>query len=253
MSAALDVATMPTHRVKILASRTHLLAIECLSDSPIHKQKVGYILFAMEGKTLTARILQRFRRSKPGAVFTPKDFLDLGGRSSIGWVLYELVRQGKIRRVARGLYDYPRTSKSLGVTNSPDVDRAARAYARKQQWDVVPHPAVAANLLGLSQHVPARIVYLSSGPTQTIRIGNRDVVFKNARPKAFAAKSEIGAIVIQALRHLGKDRIDAEVKRRLGRQLNQGDLRKVLRDTRYAAAWVHAVVQEIAEERAWSE
>lgn len=182
-------------------------------------------------------------------MFTPKDFLDLGGRSSVGWVLYELVRRGKIRRVARGLYDYPRTSESLGVPISPDLDRAARAYARKQQWDIVPHPALAANLLGLSQHVPARIVYLSSGPTQTIGIGSRDVVFKNARPKAFAAKTEIGALVIQALRYMGKDRVDADVRRRLGRVLNAKDLKKVLRDTRYAAAWINRALQDIEAER----
>jgi len=185
-------------------------------------------------------------------VFTPKDFLDLGGRSSIGWVLHDLVRQGKLRRVARGLYDVPRTSKSLGITISPDVDRAARAHARRQHWTIVPHPALAANLLGLSQQVPARIVYLSDGPPATIRIGNRDVVFKNARPKAFAAKSETGALVIQALRYLGKEHIDSEVRRKLGRTLSERDLRRALNDARYSAAWIHAVIQSLVDERSWT-
>lgn len=203
----------------------------------------------MAGKTLTQKILQRFRRSRPGAVFTPKDFLDLGGRSSIGWVLYELTRQEKIRRVARGLYDLRRESEHLGVTLSPDVDRAARAYARKQQWSVVPHPAVAANLLGLSQQVPARIVYLSNGPTRAIKIGNQVVAFKHAGPRAFAAKSEIGALVIQALRYLGEGRIDEETQRKLSRRLGQRDLRKAMKDTQYAAAWIHGVIKDIADER----
>jgi len=207
----------------------------------------------MAEKTLTSRVLQRFQRAKPGTVYSPKDFLDLGGRSSVGWVLYELVRRGRIRRVARGLYDYPRTSESLGVPLSPDLHRAAKAYARKQQWDVVPHPALAANMLGLSQQVPAQIVYLSSGPTKTIRIGTRDVVFRNARPKAFTAKSELGALVIQALRFLGKDHVDAEARQRLSRVMSEGELKKVLRDTRYAATWIHEVVRNIAEERPWME
>jgi hypothetical protein len=213
---------------------------------------MGYILFAVAGKTLTERILRRMQRAKPGSVFTPKDFLDLGGRGSIGWVLYELVRQGKIRRVARGLYDHPRKSSALGVTLGPDIDRAARAYARKQQWDVVPNPALAANLLGLSQQVPAQIVYLSSGPSRTIRIGGRDVRFKNARPKAFAARSEHGALVIQALRYLGKDRVDAEVRRAIASKLDDRSLRMVLRDTQYAAAWIHETIRDIADERSWT-
>lgn len=207
----------------------------------------------MVAKTLTQRILRRFRRSRPGSVYTPKDFLDLGGRSSIGWVLHDLVRRGKIRRVARGLYDYPRTSEDLGLTISPDADRVAKAYARKQRWDVVPHPALAANLLGLSQQVPAQAVYLSSGPTKTIQIGNREVVFRNARPKTFTAKSEIGALVIQALRYFGKDRVDLEVRRRLGEAMSSADLKKVLRDTQYAASWIHAVVRQIAEDQPWTD
>ena len=207
----------------------------------------------MSEATLTSKILQRFRRAKPGAVYSPKDFLDLGGRSSVGWVLHELVRRGLIRRVARGLYDYPRTSESLGVPIGPDLHRAAKAYARKQQWSVVPHPALAANLLGLSQQVPAQVVYLSSGPTKTIPIGSQDIMFRNARPKAFAARSELGALVIQALRFVGKDRVDELTRERLGRVMNDRDLRTVLRDTQYAAAWIHEVVQQIAEERTWTE
>ena len=217
------------------------------------KQKLGYILFVMPEKTLTSKILQRFRRAETGAVYSPKDFLDLGGRGSISWVLHDLVRRGQIRRVARGLYDYPRTSERLGVQIGPDLHRAAKAYARKQQWDVVPHPALAANMLGLSQQVPAQIVYLSSGPTKTIRIGTRDIVFRHARPKTFAAKSELGSQVIQALRFLGKDRVDAEVLQRLSELLSERDLKQVLRDTQYAATWIHEVAQAIAAGSTWTE
>lgn len=206
----------------------------------------------MSETTLTSRVLQRFRRAKPGTVYSPKDFLDLGGRGSVGWVLHDLVRRGRIRRVARGLYDYPRTSESLGVPIGPDLHRAAKAYARKQQWDVVPHPALAANMLGLSQQVPAQIVYLSSGPTKTIRIGTQEVRFRTARPKAFAARSELGALVIQALRFLGKDRVDADARQRLSRVMTERDLRKVLRDTQYAAAWIHEVVRQMVEEQSWT-
>ncbi len=170
----------------------------------------------MSEATLTSKILQRFRRAKPGAVYSPKDFLDLGGRSSVGWVLHELVRRGLIRRVARGLYDYPRTSESLGVPIGPDLHRAAKAYARKQQWERGATSGVGGQPAGLSQQVPAQIVYLSSGPTKTIRIGSQDIVFRNARPKAFAARSELGALVIQALRFVGKDRVDERTRRAPG-------------------------------------
>lgn len=207
----------------------------------------------MTSPNLTERIYQRFRRSRPGQVFTPKDFLDLGARGSISWVLHDLVRKGKIRTIARGLYDHPRPTRHLGLTPSPRLDRAAQAYARKRQWQIIPHPALAANLLGLSQQVPARVVYLSSGPTQSVRIGNRDIVFRHAGPKNFVAKTSVGALVIQALRYFGRNQVNDALRERLAKALADKDLKKVRQDVMYAVTWIQVELERIFREREWTE
>ena len=72
------------------------------------------------------RIIGKGRR----AVFTPADFLDLCSRDSVDQTLSRLTDQGVIRRLARGIYDYPKTSPRLGRL-SPDPDAVAAAIARK--------------------------------------------------------------------------------------------------------------------------
>ncbi|MCY4052533.1 MAG: DUF6088 family protein, partial [Hyphomicrobiales bacterium] len=61
------------------------------------------------------KILRRVRSKGRGKwVCTPKDFLDLGNRSSVDKALSRLVKNGDLRRVGRGFYDMPRFSKILG-------------------------------------------------------------------------------------------------------------------------------------------
>ena len=63
---------------------------------------------------LNEKILQRLKRAELGRVFTRSDFLDLGSTDAIGMALQRLLKAGKLRRVARGLYDMPRTHPLLG-------------------------------------------------------------------------------------------------------------------------------------------
>ena len=121
--------------------------------------------------------------------------------------LAQLALDGRIRRLRRGLYDMPKVNLSLGGKLSPDIDEAARALARKQRWKIVPEGAWAANLLGLSTQVPAKIIYLTDGPNQEVPIGRRTIHFKHARPKAMAGLEGKFALAVQALRHIGKESV----------------------------------------------
>jgi hypothetical protein len=122
--------------------------------------------------------------------------------------LSDLVRAKATRRVRRGLYDLPKTNPHPGGALSPDIDQAARALARRYRWTIVPEGAWAANLPRLSTQVPAKIVYHSDGPNQKLPIGRRTIHFKHARPHILGKEPGTPALVIQALRYIGKKRID---------------------------------------------
>lgn len=197
-------------------------------------------------QTLRRKIVRRILRFQPGRAFMPKDFLDIATRGTIDVTLAALVRERTIRRVRRGLYDVPRVSATFGGNLSPDIDQAARALARRYNWTIVPEGAWAANLLGLSTQVPAKIVYLSDGPNQTVQIGRRTIRFKHTRPNALGAKSGRSALVIQALRFLGRPSADDILIRRLRELLPDADRRKLVRATRFAPEWIHDIAQKVA-------
>lgn len=193
------------------------------------------------------QIMDRIHRLGTGKAFMAKDFLDIASRGSIDMTLSDLLRAGTIRRIRRGLYDFPKINPSLGGTLTPDIDEAVHALARRHRWAIVPEGAWAANLLGLSTQVPAKIVYLSDGPNKQVAIGRRTIYFKHARPQAFIGNDAKSALVVQALRYLGKDGVDDAVVRRLRETLTDAECRKLVKATRFGVDWIYQTTREIAE------
>jgi len=190
------------------------------------------------------KALRRIRAKRYGWVFTPKDFLDLGSRAAVDQALSRLARTGTIRRLGRGLYDYPRVRPGLGRL-SPAPDAVARAAARKTDSRLQVSGARAANALGLSTQVPARLVYLTDGRSRCIQFGNQTVELRRAAPRRLVGAGKVSGTVFQALRYLGKDGVDDVVIRRLRRALSQADKHTLRRDVAYVADWMHPVVDRI--------
>ena len=183
-----------------------------------------------------------------GYVFTRKDFQDIASSGSIGQILSRMVKDGIIRRIGRGIFDFPNTNPALGGQLSPDIDQAANALARKFRWSVLPFGNLAANRLGLSQQVPAKIVYLSNGPTKEHRIENRVIYFKHARPKEIYADSYISGLVVQALRYFGKDRVGDEMIAYLNQKLSHNEKNELLETIHYGTEWIYEVVKKITKD-----
>ena len=141
-------------------------------------------------------ILKRIRGSGKGWCFTSNDFADLGGTAAVWTALHRLMRRGLIRRLAQGLYDFPRTHAELG-TLSPGAEAVAEAVARSRHIRLQPTGAYAANLLGLSEQVPARVVFLTDGAPRRIRFGNQEIVFRRTTPRNMATAGLISGTVME--------------------------------------------------------
>jgi len=201
-------------------------------------------------QTMRDQIVARIERLGEGKAFSAKDFLDIASRTTIDVTLASLTLSGKIRRIRRGLYDMPKVNPALGGKLSPDIDEAARAIARRQKWKIVPEGAWAANLLGLSTQVPSKIIYLTDGPNNEMPIGRRTIQFKHARPKALAGLEGKFALVVQALRHLGKDGVGPREIETLRAGLSSAEKRKLVKDTRFGVDWIYEVANRIVETKA---
>lgn len=196
------------------------------------------------------KIMERLRRQGRGKVFTPKDFLDLGSREAVDQALSRLARGDSIQRLGRGLYCYPQINKRLGIAVPPDVDEIADALARQTGSRIAPSGAMAANRLGLSTQVPAKPVYLTDGRSRNVRVGNFVIVVKHVPPKELPVGSRTSATVLQALRHLGKDAIDATVIRRIRAALTSKHRSRLLQDARYTTDWIADAVRRIVGQEA---
>src|SRR5689334_7211381 len=129
--------------------------------------------------SVDATILNRIRSGQSGSVFSPADFLDLGTRATVDQALSRNCRAGHIRKIARGLYDAPRDHALLGRL-APDHSALLDAVARRDAAKIFSTGAHAANALGLSDQVPMRAYYLTTGRSRKITVGGTDIQFKRA-------------------------------------------------------------------------
>src|SRR5579884_745594 len=184
-----------------------------------------------------------------GSVFVPADFLDLGSREAIDVALHRLARKGTIRRLARGVYDFPKEHPVLGPL-APSAEAVARALAGRDRTRLQPAGAYAANILGLSEQVPAKAVFLTDGPSRTVKIGPTTIQLRRTTPRNMEAAGRLSGLLMQALRELGEEHITPERREHLKRTLPADKRRELLKDVRLAPAWMHPIFRELAQENA---
>jgi len=197
-------------------------------------------------KNTDKQILSSIYGHKRGWVFTPDHFKPLGSRDAIASALKRYKQAGLIRQLARGLYDYPKIDPQMGLLQPP-TDDIARALAGRDATRIQPSGAYAANLLGLTTQVPMKVVYLTDGRSRTIQIDKRQIILKHTTPRNMATAGKVSGLVIQALKHLGRDNIDDNVIAQLDRRLDADARRQLIRDIRHVPAWIADIIHKLAD------
>lgn len=194
------------------------------------------------------KILYRIYGHGRGWAFFPNEFAGEFGRTQIDNALSDLAGEGKIRRICRGMYDYPKYSELLKQELSPDFDLVARAFARKFNWRIQPSGNAALNLLGLSTQVPGKYIYLSDGPNRSYAIGNYKLEFRKTVLKEVGFKYRESGIIVQALKTLGKEQITPELLDKFRKAIDASMFPKILKDTKTVTGWVYDCIKEICRE-----
>jgi hypothetical protein len=200
-------------------------------------------------QSIDSHILAAIRGRGRGSVFVPADFLGLGSREAVDIALHRLARKGTIRRIARGVYDFPKVHPVLGPLQ-PSAEAVARALAGRDRTRLQPAGAYAANVLGLSEQVPAKAVFLTDGPSRTVKIGTTTIQLRRTTARNMAAAGRLSGLLIQALRELGKRHVTPERRAHLKRTLPAKKRRELIKDIRLAPAWMHPIFRELADEEA---
>lgn len=181
-----------------------------------------------------------------GWVFTRKHFQGIGSTAAIESALRRLRQQGVIRLLARGLYDYPVQHSTLG-TVAPSADAVARALVGRDAIRLQPSGAYAANVLGFSDQVPSRIVFLTDGPSRRVKLGKQEIILKRTVPRNLAAAGRKSGTLIQALRYLGQNQVDETVHAILRRHISPEDRAVIRKDIVHAPAWIADLLRPFTE------
>ena len=190
-------------------------------------------------------IKNRILDEKIGAVFVAADFADITDKTTTNVVLARLESEGIIRRVLRGVYDKPEYNEFLKEYIAPIPDNVAHALARNFGWTIVPCGDTALNLLGLSTQVPATWVYVSDGTYKEYAFDNTVIQFKRTTNKEVSKLSYKTAITIQALKALGKDKIDESVINNLRKLLTAEEKTIMLHEAKTATSWIYEYIRQI--------
>ena len=198
-------------------------------------------------QSIDYQVLKRIRKRGRGSVFVPTDFLDVGTRQAVDVVLHRLTKKGTVRRLARGVYDYPREHPKLGFL-TPTVDTIAQALAGRDRTRLQSTGAYAANVLGLTEQVPAKAVFLTDGPSRTVKVGPTTIQLRRTTPRNMATAGKLSGLVIQAFRALGEPNVTPDRVAHLKRTLPLEERRNLLKDLGLAPAWMHPILRNLAEE-----
>lgn len=200
-------------------------------------------------KSTQDTVLSKIYGNGKGYAFSSMDFIRDFPRDNIDKALSELVKKGKIRRVARGIYDYPKYSKLLLQNLSPDMEQVAYAYARKFNWQIEVSGDTALNILGLSTQIVAKYIYLSNGPSKEyVILDNMVLAFKGSSLKNIGFKYKESSLIVQALRALGKDHINDMVITKIRSQIDEKMFGKILKDTKTSTDWIYETIKEICKQ-----
>lgn len=180
-----------------------------------------------------------------GTAFVAVDFTTIADKKTISMGLTRLESEGLIRRVFRGVYDKPEYNTFLGEYVAPSPNKVAYALARNFGWTIVPCGDTALNILGLSTQVPAAWVYVSDGTYKEYTYDNTTIQFKKTTNKEVSKFSYKTALTVQALKALGKDKIDDTIISRLSKLLTKEERKIMLDEAKAATSWIYEYIKLI--------
>ena len=198
-------------------------------------------------KSIDSKIMQAIQSRGLGSVFVPADFLEIGSRQAVDVTLHRLARKGTIRRLAWGLYDFPKDHPVLGRL-SPSAQTVAEALAGRDRTRIQPAGAYAANALGLSEQIPAKVVFLTDGPSRTVQVGTTTIQLRRTTARNMAAAGRLSGLLIEAFRELGEEQVTPARWEHLKRTIPLKERRELLKDLRLAPTWMHPIFRELAQD-----
>ena len=200
-------------------------------------------------KKIAQIVKERIEAGERGDIYFVSSFSDLQNDQAVTKSLQRLSDEGILIRLSKGVYLYPETTRFGTIT--PPIEEIVKSIAERDNVAVLPTGSTALNKLGFSTQVPMNAVFLTTGSTRTIKIGNRKIVFKHSVPKNFAYKGVLMPLIVESFKELGKSNVDDEVfkkTRKIVSALPETDFTTFVEDLQYAPQWIRTIIQQTIRE-----
>jgi len=199
----------------------------------------------MKPDTIKQRIEEHIKHGHKNSIYMLTDFTDLGNYSGVKEAVSKLTAEGKLLRVKRGIYESPYYSSFLQEEVEASPLDVAKKIARKNRWTIAPSGNTALNALGLSTQVPAEYHFVSSGTNKEVDLGGIKLYFKHVPPKEIAGISAKSALIIEAIKALGRTGMDDSARVKIAGVLSSTEKERLARESKTSRVWVAEEIRKI--------
>ena len=182
-------------------------------------------------------------------VFTD-DFASLESLGSVRIGLCQLVKDGVLHRIARGIYYYAGITGDINVKTSfvmPSEETIAYAVAERERIRIIPYGDQAARKLGITGMSISMLKYLTDGAPRVINLAKGRKIYFNhtSEVKMFDFCNETMQMISSAIRALGADMIGEREKQILQEAIRKVPEKEFEKDITIPPAWVQVIMLEV--------
>ena len=182
-------------------------------------------------------------------VFTD-DFASLESQGSVRIGLCQLVKDGVLHRIARGIYYYAGITGDINMKTSfvmPSEETIAYAVAERERIRIIPYGDQAAKKLGITGMSISMLKYLTDGAPRVINLAKGRKIYFNhtSEVKMFDFCNETMQTISSAIRALGADMIGEREKQILQEAIRKVPDKEFEKDITIPPAWVQAIMLAI--------
>lgn len=193
--------------------------------------------------TVENKIINKIKKARRGSLYFTSDFMAYGNSKAVSKALERLVDKAELKRVSRGIYSRPKTSKLIGEI-IPSKEEVAKAIAKRDKARIIPAGSYALNVLGLSTQVPVNAVFLTDGAARKIKLDYGIITFKRTTPRNLASVGKLSGLVIQALKEIGKGKLEVWEEDKIIQILKKEDKSKLKHDIKMAPEWIRLIMRK---------
>lgn len=200
-------------------------------------------------ESIAALVKNRVFEKNQGEIITIRDFDDIPENDIVRKTLSRLAQEGKVKRLANGIYIVPQIT-AFGIL-TPPLDDIAHSIAAKERVQIMPTGDTALNVLGLSTQVPMKAIYLTDGTRRLYHVGNRDILFKRVAPKNFQFKTRLMTLLNVALKQLGEQNVTDETLfkvKELIKKSNLSERNAMIEDLNLSPRWIKELLLPLLNE-----